>query len=199
ALKKFPPDIQEAIKTPEPQRTPGQKLLVAQVLIGADDVNPDDVKVDVHASAKAKARAKADQVFGVTEYGKSGLKLSDTDEAKRNALQEKIEELEDKLPLPLPVADGVRDGDYRLSPDGLGDSHIPGTGRPTYDVKCCFIPSPGQKFEIPPLYFGATGEDIKADAKGTPVEPGFLTVLSKGTPVLTPLPPNRPDYSSSGR
>jgi hypothetical protein len=199
ALKKFPPDIQLAIKTPEAERTAGQKLLVAQVLIGADDVNPDDVKVDVHASAKAKARAKADQVFGVTEYGKRGLKLSAADETKRAAVQAKIEEIEDKLPPPQPVADGVRDGDYRLSPDGLGDSHIPGTGRPTYDVTCCFIPPPGQKFEVPPLYFAATGEDIKADAKGTPVQPGFLTVLSKGSPVLTPDPPNRPDYASSGR
>jgi hypothetical protein len=199
ALKKYPSDIQEAIKTPEPQRTPGQKLLVAQVLIGQDDGNPDDVKVDVHASAKARARAKADQVFGVTEHGRGGLKLNDADEAKRKALQAKIEELEDKLPPPLPVADGVRDGDYRLSPDGLGDSHIPGTGRPTYDVKCCFTPSTGQKFEVPPLYFAATGEDIKADEKGTLVGPGFLTVLSNGTPVLKPHPPDRSDYVSSGR
>ena len=199
ALKKFPPDIQLAIKTPEAERTPGQKLLVAQVLIGADDVNPDNVKVDVNASAKAKARAKADQVFGVTEYGRRGLKLSAADEAKRAALQAKIQEIEDKLPPPLPVADGVRDGDYRLSPDGLGDSHIPGTGRPTYDVTCCFIPAQGQKFEVPPLYFAATGEDIKADAKGTPVQPGFLTVLSKGSPVLTPHSPNRADYATSGR
>jgi hypothetical protein len=129
ALKKFPPDIQEAIKTPEAKRTPGQTLLVAQVLIGADDVNPDDVKVDVHASAKAKARAKADQVFGVTEYRQRALKLSDADEAKRAALEAKIQQLEDKLP-PPPVADGVRDGDYRLSPDGLGDSHIPGPADP---------------------------------------------------------------------
>lgn len=199
ALKKFPPDIQEAIKTPEAKRTPGQKLLVAQVLIGADDVNPDDVKVDVHASAKAKARAKADQVFGVTEYRQRALKLSDADEAKRAALEAKIQQLEDKLPPPLPVADGVRDGDYRLSPDGLGDSHIPGTGRPTYDVTCCFLPTPGRKFEVPPLYFAATGEDIKADEKGSPVEPGFLTVLSSGSPVLRPHPPNRSDYVSTGR
>ena len=33
ALKKFPEDIQDAIKTPEDKRTPGQKLLVAQVII----------------------------------------------------------------------------------------------------------------------------------------------------------------------
>ena len=55
------------------------------------------------------------------------MKLSPEDEAKRAALQAKIEAIEDRLPDPLPIADGVRDGDYRLSPDGLGDSTIPRT------------------------------------------------------------------------
>ena len=202
ALKRFPEDIQAAIKTPEAQRTPGQKLLVAQVLIGPEDINPDDVVPDVTASAKAKARLKADQVFGADPnggYRRRPLKLSDADEAKRAALRAKIEAIEDRLPPALPVADGVRDGDYRLSPDGLGDSHIPGTGRPTYDVKCCFVPEAGQKYEVPPLYFAATGDDIKADEKTFIVQPGFLTVLVNGTPPPATHPPNRTDYVSSGR
>src|SRR5207248_5303818 len=139
-------------------------------------------------------------VFGAAEdYGRRALKLNPADEARRAELLAKIKAIEDRLPPPLPTADGVRDGDYRLSPDGLGDSHIPGTGRPTYDVKCCFVPTPGQKFEVPPVYFAATGEDIKADEKGTPVEPGFLTVLSSDSPLLKPHPPNRTHYASSGR
>jgi hypothetical protein len=200
ALKKFPPDIQIAIKTPEAQRTTGQKLLVSQVLIEAGDVNPDDVIADANASVKARAAAKANQVFGTAEdYGRRGLKLNEADEARRAALLAKIKVIEERLPAPLPVADGVRDGEYRLSPDGLGDSHIPGTGRPTYDVKCCFIPTPGQKYEIPPLYFAATGEDIKADEKTFLVQPGFLSVLTNGTPPAAAHPPNRTDYLSSGR
>src|SRR5262249_12740192 len=101
---------------------------------------------------------------------------------------------------PLPVADGVRDGDYRLSPDGLGDSHIPGTGRPDYGIKCCFIPDPATKnWEPPALYFAATGDDIKADEKTFQVQPGFLSVLSNGNPPPAEHRPNRTDYATSGR
>jgi hypothetical protein len=81
----------------------------------------------------------------------------------------------------------------------LGDSTIPGTGRPTYDVKCCYIPQPGQKFEVPPVYFAAAGDDIKFNESTFPVQPGFLQVLSKGTPPPAADPPNRPDYVTSGR
>lgn len=201
ALKKFPPDIQAAIKTPEDQRTPGQKLLVAQVLIGPDDANPDMIQADLNSVAKSKLQAKANQVFGVTgdQYRGRRLKLSAEDEAKRKELQAKIEKIEERLPDPLPVADGVRDGDYRLTPDGLGDSTIPGTGRPTYDVKCCYIPQPGQKYQVPPVYFAAAGDDIKANESTFPVQPGFLQVLAKSAPPFAPDPPNRPDYVSSGR
>jgi hypothetical protein len=143
------------------------------VLIGADDVNPDDVKVDVHASAKAKARAKADQVFGVTEYRQRALKLSDADEAKRAALEAKTQQLEDKLPPPLPVADGVRDGDYRLSPDGLGDSHIPGTGRPTYDVTCRFLPLRGGGLKFLPCTSPPPAKISRPTKKVRPSSPDF--------------------------
>ena len=199
ALKKFPADIQEAIKTPEAKRTAGQKLLVAQVLISPEDANPDMIMADLNATAKSKAQAKANQVFGVADAYKRGLKLSPEDDAKRKALQAQIEKIEEQLPDPLPTADGVRDGDYRLTPDGLGDSTIPGTGRPTYDVKCCYIPQPGQKFEVPPVYFAAAGDDIKFNESTFPVQPGFLQVLSKGTPPPAVDPPNRPDYVTSGR
>jgi hypothetical protein len=201
ALKKYPEDIRTALKTPEAQRTPGQKLLVSQVLINPEDVNPDTVAVDINASARLKAKAKADEVFGVNsgnKYVRNSLRLPEADEARRDALQAKIREIEDRLPPPLPVADGVRDGDYRLSPDGLGDSNIPGTGRPVYDFKCCFIPPAGQKYEVPPLYFAATGDDIKADERTFLVQPGFLQVLSSGTqPVVHQ--PSRTDYLTSGR
>ncbi|HXB70981.1 MAG TPA: PSD1 and planctomycete cytochrome C domain-containing protein [Candidatus Acidoferrales bacterium] len=207
ALKTFPPDIQAAIRTPEAERTPGQKLLVAQVLINPEDANPDMITVDLQASAKARARVKAEDVFGVVNnrYARP-LPLSKEDEARRAPLQAKIQAIVDQLPPPLPTADGVRDGDYRLAPDGQGDSHIPGTGRPVYDVKCCFVPEPGQAYQAPPLYFAATGDDLQADEKTFLVQPGFLKVLSNPTPSAngTPPPaaahpPNRTDYSTSGR
>ena len=201
ALKKFPIDIQEAITTPEAQRTPGQKLLVAQVIINGDDVDPDNIVADVNASAKAKAAAKANQVFGAgnESYIGRALKLSAEDEKKRAELQAKIAQIEDRLPAPLPTADGVRDGDYRLTPDGLGDSHLPGTGRPDYGLTCCFVPTVGQKYEVPPLYFAAKGEDLKSDASTFEVQPGFLTVLTNGNPPSATHVPNRTDYVTSGR
>ena len=201
ALKKFPPDIQEAIKTPEDKRTAGQKLLVAQVLIGPDDVDPDNIQADLDAIAKSKTLQKANMVFGVAggEGYRRPLKLSPEDAAKRKELQAKVDELLNRLPDPLPTADGVRDGDYRLSPDGLGDSHIPGTGRPTYDVKCCFIPEPSQKFDVPPVFFAAASDDVKYNESTFPVQPGFLQVLNKSIPAYSVHPPNRPDYTSSGR
>ena len=201
ALKTYPQDIQEAIKTPEAQRTPGQKMLVAQVLISPEEANPDMLMADIDAKSKLNGSIKADMVYGVTgsRTKVSRLGLSKEDEARRAALEAKIQAIEEQLPPPLPVADGVRDGDYRLSPDGLGDSHIPGTGRPDYGIKCCFIPEPGQKWEPPPLYFGATGEDLKADEKTFQVQPGFLAVLSKGTPPRATHQPNRTDYTTSGR
>ena len=201
ALKKFPADIQEAIKTPEDKRTPGQKLLVAQVLINPEDANPDMIQADLSAIAKSKAQAKANMVFGVagSEGYRRPIKVNPKDEVKRAALQAQIDQILDKLPDPLPTADGVRDGDYRLAPDGLGDSTIPGTGRPTYDVKCCFIPQPGQKYEVPPVYFAAAGDDIKFNESTFPVQPGFLSILSGSSPPPATHPPNRPDYVTSGR
>lgn len=199
ALKKYPADIQQAIRTPEAQRTVGQKLLVAQVIITGEDVDPDNLVADATGTSKARAAAKADQIFGVENYGAGRLiRLNPDDDSKRAALLAKVKDVEDRLPAPLPVADGVRDGDYRLLPDGLGDSHIPGTGRPDYGIKCCFVPAAGAKFTVPPLYFGAKGEDIKSDETTFQVQPGFLTVLD-GVKKPAEHAPNRPDYVTSGR
>jgi hypothetical protein len=165
-------------------------------------VDPDNVVADPNSSAKARAAAKANQVFGAgsESYGRGALKLSPEDEAKRADLQAKIAKIEERLPAPLPMADGVRDGDYRLQPDGLGDSHIPGTGRPDYGIKCCFVPAVGTKYEVPPLYFAAASDDIKSNASTFQVQPGFLTVLTDPkNPPPAADPPKRTDYVTSGR
>jgi hypothetical protein len=49
------------------------------------------------------------------------------------------------------------------------------------------------------VYFAAAGDDIKFNESTFPVQPGFLQVLSKGTPPPAADPPNRPDYVTSGR
>jgi hypothetical protein len=176
-LAKFPEEIQIAVKTPEERRTPGQKLLAAQ--IASYDVDPD---------------AAANQAAS----GYRGIKVSEADEDIRRKLLGQIDELQKRLPPPLPVTEGVRDGDYRLTPDGRGDEPLPGKGnRFDYGVKCCFLPQPGQQYQVPPVYFGSNGVDVAEDQKSFVVEPGYLQVLVNGSPPPVARPPK--SGGSSGR
>jgi hypothetical protein len=163
-LETFPQDVQIAVRTPEDQRTPGQKLLTTQMLSIRNTV----------------AR---------------NLSLSDVDRDARAKLQQQIADLRAQLPKPLPVAAGIRDGDYRFTPDGPGDEPVPGTTakRIKVDFDGSFVPRPGRAYDPPPLYFPAMSEP----GKGRIVEPGFLSVLSgDAPPKIPPLPDGR---LSSGR
>jgi hypothetical protein len=185
-LKKLPDDIRAAVNTPEDQRTPGQKLLVSQMRLGLPDDTVDQVP-------------PPDDPNGVYRRNANLIKVSDADNARRKELLDKIQALEKRMPPPLPMADGVRDGDYWLTPDGFGDANLPGNGRFSYDKKCCYVPEPGQKYEPPPLYFAASGADFAADARNPEVKPGFLTVLVNGTNPPTEHVPTSSDHSTSGR
>jgi hypothetical protein len=164
-LAKFPADIQEAFKIPEEKRTPGQKLLVAQV---------------------STVRAVDDDTFGGAP---AKIKLSDQDEQARKNLEDQIDVLKKQLPPRPPVAMGIRDGDYRFTPHS---PFQPGTGGgiiyEDFGFKGKYLPSPGDKYDPPPMYFAATGLGAFADEMKAPViEPGFLTVLAKGNhPVADP-------------
>jgi Protein of unknown function (DUF1553)/Protein of unknown function (DUF1549)/Planctomycete cytochrome C len=179
-LTKFPEEIQIAVKTPEEKRTPGQKLLAAQ--IASYDVDPD---------------AAANQAAS----GYRGIKMGEAEEEIRRKLLGQIGELQKRLPPPLPVAEGVRDGDYRLTPDGRGDEPLPGKGnRFDYGIECCFLPQPGQQYRVPPVYFGSNGVDVAEDQKSFVVEPGYLQVLINGSPPPVTRPPeSAKNIGSSGR
>ena len=174
-LAKFPADIQEAFNTPEEKRTAGQKLLVAQVsTVRANDE-------DTSGAAPAK------------------LKVSEQDEAARRNLEDQIAALKKQLPSKPPVAMGIRDGDFRFEPH---PPFQPGTGGginyEKYGFHGRYLPAPGDHYEPPPMYFASTGLGAFADEMKAPVvEPGFLTVLSKGKPFVTDPPKN--DYATSGR
>lgn len=179
-LARFPEEIQIAVKTPEEKRTSGQKLLAAQIV--SLDVDPD---------------AAANQIVTASSY--RGVKVSDAEEEIRQKLLGQIQDLQKRQPPPLPIAEGVRDGDYRLTPDGRGDEPLPGKGnRFDYGVKCCFLPQPDEQYQVPPVYFGANGLDVAEDQKSFVVEPGYMQVLVNGT---SPPPIARPPKSggSSGR
>ena len=156
-MAELPEDIQEALRTPESERTPGQKLLAEQVL-----------------------------TFRVNDV--SGL-LNDTDRAAVREIKDHIEKLQENLRDAVPMAMGIRDGDYRFAPDGRGDKPLPGKGnREVYDVEGTFLPEPGKPYNPPKTYFLPTGD---YHTKGPEVQPGFLQVVTAGDP-----PTARP--SSSG-
>jgi hypothetical protein len=174
-LSKFPADIQEAFNTPEGKRTPGQKLLVAQV---------------------STVRAADDDAFGGTP---AKTKLSEQDELARKNLEEQIDALKKQFPPRPPVALGIRDGDFRFMPH---PPFQPGTGGgiiyENYGFKGKYLPSPGDHYEPPPMYFASTGLGPFAEEMKRPViEPGFLTVLAESSPPVADPPRN--GYPTSGR
>jgi hypothetical protein len=163
-METFPEDVRTAVRMPEDQRTPGQKLLAAQMMSIRNTV--------------------ARQVT-----------LNQTDSQARTKLQAQLRELQAQLPKPLPVAAGIRDGDYRFTPDGPGDEPVPGTTakRIKVDFDGSYVPRPGKPYEPPACYFPALSEP----GKGKLVEPGFLSVITGGGPAqIRPLPNGR---LSSGR
>jgi hypothetical protein len=205
-LKKLPEEVQAAVNTPLEKRTQGQKLLAAQFERGLDvdpDANADDDLAAIVLAAtddtyyhfspsNPRAAAAPARPAGAM------LKLNEEDEAKRKALLDQIAALQSKMPKTPAAVEGVREGDYRLAPDGPGDIALPGQGRPDYGVTCCYLPEPGRKFEVPEVHFGANGLAVEDDSKGPVVQPGYLQALVKSPPPAA-HPPNRPDYVSSGR
>jgi hypothetical protein len=163
-LATFPQDVQIAVRTPEEERTAGQKLLASQMLSIRNTV----------------ARQ---------------LTLSEADREARSKLQEQIRVLRAQLPAPLPVAAGIRDGDYRFTPDGPGDEPVPGTTakRIKADFDGSYVPQPGKPYTPPPLFFPAMSEP----GKGKLIEPGFLSVIAGTDPMKLPSLPK--DRLSSGR
>ncbi len=157
-LAKFPEEIQVAVRTPEGERSPGQQLLAAQVL-----------------SIRGEGR------------GLSKL-LSTKVQAEIKRLKEQIEEIKKEMPEPPPVAMGIRDGDYRFSPDGPNDNVVPGKGdRELYDFEGTFLPHPDKPFIPPPARFLPTGDYRN---KGPEVQPGFLQVITQENPPTAHLPSN---------
>ena len=177
-LAKFPEEIQIAVQTPDNE----------------------DSRSETAGSPDCLARS------GPGRRRQSAHQLSEPDPGERRGpavrrkLVEQIEEIRKRLPPPLPVAEGVRDGDYRLAPDGPGDEPLPGKGdRFNYGVDCCFLPQSGRPFVVPPVYFGANGVDVAEDQRAFVVEPGYLQVLVHGAPPPVARAPANGNISSGRR
>ena len=179
ALAKFPVDVQEAYNTPEEKRTPGQKLLAAQV---------------------ATVRGEEEQDFNTG--GRTALKVSAEDEQARKRLEDQVDALTKQLPGKPPVALGVRDGDFRFIPHPpFQTGSLGGIVYEKFGFTGKYLPEPGDHYQPPPTYFESNGlmpfpEEMKAPV----VDAGFLTVLSK--PGQQPQPfadAPKNGYPTSGR
>jgi hypothetical protein len=204
-LDRLPEEVQAAIRIPVEERTPGQALLAAQFERGINDDDDEPSLTGEDAALQILTTAAADRRRRRGGGGRGParpLELSPEDEQKRAPLLAKIAELQAQMPEPPEAAvEGVRDGEYRMAPDGPGDEPAPGkTYRPDYDghMNTSYLPEPGADYKVPAVHFGANGLVVEDDNKAPVVDPGFLTVLAKGTEPVA-IPPAREDYVSSGR
>ena len=126
---RFPKNVQEAIATPEEQRTPGQVLLANQV-IRTVNVAPGEIEKIINAA----------------------------DASKTKTLRVEIASLESQRPAPIPMAMGITDGDYRYTPDGAGDEPAPGKGVKQQATGGSFLHQGPDRYQAPPSYFLHRGD-----------------------------------------
>jgi hypothetical protein len=162
--RKWPEHIQKAVFTPEKDRTAGQVLLANQI-----------IRTTNVTAAELERAMKADDL------------------AKKRELEGRIRTIEKERPKAIPVAMGITDGDYRLTPDGAGDEPAPGKGIQREKIDGSFLNDGTKPYVAPPSYFLHGGDQ---NSPGSETAPGFVAVLDDGkTPAA--LPPA--DGKTSGR
>jgi hypothetical protein len=158
---------------------------------------PEDIQIAVHTPEDQRTEGQkllAAQVLTMREGGVDKL-LSEEHRSEIKKLEAEIAQIEKELPEELPFAMGIRDGDYRFAPDGRGDEPLPGKGeRIHYDFEGTFLPVAGKPYEPPQARIlpSADYHDL-----GDPVEPGFLSALTRGNPP-TAIPPDN-GHTTTGR
>jgi mono/diheme cytochrome c family protein len=128
--RQFPEHIVRVVLKPDAERTPGDKLLVEQVLKAA------------YVSAAQLDRA-----------------LPPAQAQEKKDLTVRIAALESQRPKPLPMAEIVTDGDYRSSPLGQGDDTVscPKCRVPVPGAGPFLHTGPG-RYQVPPSYFLIGGD-----------------------------------------
>ncbi len=205
-----PPDQVEAHRAKTSAviaRTKPLKQRIAEIQAPYKDIGfkeklkkfPDDIQAAVHTPEEKRTAGQkllADQVLSIGSGSVAHL-LTTLDKAEVARLQSEINQIEKDLPPPLPMAMGIRDGDYRFAPDGRGDEVKPGKGqRESYDFEGTFLPVAGKPFSYPTAPLLPTGDH---QTKGPEVRPGFLSVLHRdGDPQPSP-PANRTDTTGYRR
>jgi hypothetical protein len=159
--QKYPENVIKAVEKPESERTPGEKLLAAQVLESAITIPVRDI----------------DKI------------MSPEDAAKKKALNEQIAALNKEKPRAVPMAHITTDGDWRATGAGTGDGTkgaCPVCELEYRGAKRFLELGPGKgEYETPPSYFLVRGDP---NSKAYLTKPGFLSVISTGKEP-TALPP----------
>ncbi|MGH9672417.1 MAG: DUF1553 domain-containing protein, partial [Bryobacteraceae bacterium] len=145
-FKRYPANIQEAIETPEDQRTPGQVLLANQV-IRTTGVSSGEIE-----------RLLPPELF-----------------ARVRRIRTEIRAIEKERPAPIPTAMGITDGDYRFAPDGPGDEPAPGKGVKREVSEGSFLYDGSKPYEVPPSYFLHRGDINSRGSEMAPGFPALLS------------------------
>jgi hypothetical protein len=157
---------------------------------------PEEIQIAVHTPEEERTEGQkllAAQVASVS--GRLDTLITEEHRAEIKTLEAEILEIEKDRPEELPFAMGIRDGDFRFSPDGRGDEVQPGKGdRIFYDFEGTFVPVAGKPYEPPQARILPSAD---YHDQGDVVEPGFLGVLSDGKPP-TELPPSN-GHVTTGR
>jgi hypothetical protein len=141
---------------------------------------PEDIQVAVRTPEAERTEGQQLLAAQILSIGGGSVKdaLSEQDKTEVESLQAQIKKLAAEMPPPLPVAMGVRDGDYRFAPDGAGDEPLPGKGkRIEYGVEGTFLPEAGKPYNPPAAHFMPTADYLNL---GPEVDPGFLQVIWRG-------------------
>jgi hypothetical protein len=146
---------------------------------------PPDVQAAVRTPEEQRTPGQqllAGQILSISLGGRRDLGLGPEDRTAVAKLEAELREIEKRLPAPLPVAAGIRDGDYRFTPDGPGDEPVPGTTAKRFrlDFAGSFLPEPGNPYMPPPL----------CDVSGKPIaiEPGFLSAIAESKLIVAHPP-----------
>ena len=138
--ERFPENVQKAAMKPESERTPGEQLLVTQVL----SVSPPSARLEEA--------------------------LSSEDRQKLVDLRVQIEALEDERPPEPAMAEIVTDGDYRFAPDGPGDEVIgcPECRIPPEEPGTFLHEEGWPAYETPPNYLLISGDPQSPGSQMSP-------------------------------
>ena len=149
---------------------------------------PKDIQDAVHTPEEKRTEGQkllAVQMLSIKPANYRSL-MSDEHRAAVDALSQEIRTLQSHLPKPLPMAMGIRDGDYRLTPMGPGDEEAPGKGvkGDKEDINVSYVPVAGKPYHPPKSYLLEHGDYT---SRGPEMQPGFVQVIeAPNTPTAIP-------------